>query len=57
MDVNIHKSWKPYLQSEFDKPYFKDLVNFVKTEYSSHKCFPPGKQIFSAFEHCHFNDV
>lgn len=57
MNVNIHESWKPYLQLEFDKPYFKELVNFVKAEYSSHKCFPPGKQIFSAFEHCHFDDV
>lgn len=57
MDVNIHQSWKPYLQTEFDKPYFKELVNFVKEEYKQHKCYPPGGQIFSAFEHCHFDDV
>lgn len=57
MKVNIHQSWEPCLQREFDKPYFKDLVNFVKTEYSMHKCFPPGQQIFNAFEHCQFNDV
>jgi len=57
MNVNIHQSWKPYLQTEFDKPYFKDLVNFVKAEYKQHKCYPPGLQIFSAFEHCHFDDV
>jgi uracil-DNA glycosylase len=57
MDVNIHQSWKPYLQTEFDKPYFKELVNFVKEEYKQHKCYPPGAQIFSAFEHCHFDDV
>jgi uracil-DNA glycosylase len=57
MNVNIHQSWKPYLQKEFDKPYFKDLAAFVKQEYKKHKCFPPGKQIFNAFEHCHFNDV
>lgn len=57
MNVNIHQSWKPYLQEEFNKPYFKDLVNFVKAEYSKHKCFPPGKQIFNAFEFCHFDAV
>ena len=57
MNVNIHQSWKPYLQQEFDKPYFKDLANFVKAEYSMHKCFPSGKQIFNAFEYCHFDDV
>ncbi|MBE9489372.1 MAG: uracil-DNA glycosylase [Bacteroidetes bacterium] len=57
MNINIHNSWKPYLQQEFDKPYFKGLVNFVKNEYSKHKCFPPGNQIFNAFEHCHFEDI
>ncbi|HEX9828210.1 MAG TPA: uracil-DNA glycosylase [Flavobacteriaceae bacterium] len=57
MDVNIHKSWKPYLQAEFDKPYFKDLANFVKNEYKQHRCYPPGSQIFNAFEHCHFDNV
>ncbi len=57
MNVTIHESWKPYLQNEFDKPYFKDLANFVKREYSQHRCYPPGKQIFNSFEHCHFDDV
>jgi len=57
MNVNIHESWKPYLNAEFDKPYFKNLASFVKEEYSKYQCFPPGKEIFNAFEHCHFNDV
>ena len=57
MSVNIHESWKPYLEEEFDKPYFKDLINFIRSEYKSQTCFPPGKQIFNAFNHCHFNDV
>lgn len=57
MNVDIHESWKPYLEAEFGKPYFKDLVSFIRTEYKSQTCFPPGKQIFNAFNHCHFNDV
>ncbi|WP_299547692.1 uracil-DNA glycosylase [Seonamhaeicola sp.] len=57
MNVEIHPSWKPYLEPEFNKPYFKDLVDFVKFEYKNHTCFPPGKKIFNAFNHCHFNDV
>ncbi len=57
MNVKIHESWKFYLQNEFEKPYFKDLTNFVKQEYAKHQCFPPGNQIFNAFEHCHFEDV
>ncbi len=57
MSVDIHESWKPYLKDEFNKPYFKDLISFVRFEYKSQTCYPPGKQIFNAFNHCHFDDV
>jgi uracil-DNA glycosylase len=57
MNVDIHPSWKPYLDAEFEKPYFKDLVEFVKLEYNNHQCFPKGSDIFSAFNHCHFEDI
>tara|TARA_R110000868_G_scaffold391920_2_gene662351 strand:+ start:5049 stop:5714 length:666 start_codon:yes stop_codon:yes gene_type:complete len=57
MDVNIHRSWKPHLEEEFRKPYFKDLMNFVKSEYKNNTCFPPENQIFNAFNYCHFEDV
>jgi uracil-DNA glycosylase len=57
MNVNIHHSWKPYLEPEFEKSYFKDLVQFVKSEYQSDLCFPPENQIFNAFNLCHFEDV
>src|SRR5690606_2121858 len=57
MNVDIHESWKPYLKEEFSKPYFEDLVDFVKNEYSKNQCFPPGKQIFNAFNACPFNNV
>lgn len=57
MQVEIHKSWNPYLQEEFEKTYFKELVEFVSSEYSNYRCFPDEKQIFTAFEHCHFEDT
>ncbi|WP_299113319.1 uracil-DNA glycosylase [uncultured Winogradskyella sp.] len=57
MNVDIHQSWKPYLQAEFSKSYFKELVEFVKKEYRTHKCFPKGSDIFNAFNHCSFDDV
>ncbi|WP_422104398.1 uracil-DNA glycosylase [Winogradskyella sp.] len=57
MNVDIHPSWKSHLQSEFDKPYFKELVDFVKAEYRTHKCFPKGSEIFNAFNQCTFDDV
>ena len=57
MNVDIHKSWKPLLQSEFKKTYFKELMEFVKNEYQSHTCYPPGKHIFAAFDWCAFDDL
>ena len=57
MDVKIESSWKEVLKEEFEKPYFKNLVEFVKSEYETQKVFPPGKQIFLAFEHTPFDEV
>ncbi len=57
MEVTIEPGWKAILKEEFEKPYFKNLVQFVKSEYTSTKCFPPGKQIFSAFNHTPFDKV
>lgn len=57
MEVDIHKSWKPFLKGEFAKPYFESLAQFVKEEYSQHTCYPSGNQIFSAFNHSSFEDT
>lgn len=57
MEVNIGDSWKRGLQPEFDKPYFYNLTNFVKEEYSKHTIYPPGKFIFHAFNTCPFDKV
>ncbi|WP_075343279.1 uracil-DNA glycosylase [Tenacibaculum agarivorans] len=57
MQVNIAESWKHILQEEFDKPYFIELANFVKSEYQNYTCYPKGSAIFSAFDYCEFNDV
>lgn len=57
MNVKIEESWKSRLQSEFSKPYFVDLVHFVKNEFATKKVFPPGSLIFSAFDKCTFDQV
>ncbi|MEP3836494.1 MAG: uracil-DNA glycosylase [Algibacter sp.] len=57
MNLEIHKSWQPYLKEEFTKSYYLDLLNFVKTEYNKHICYPTEEQIFNAFNYCHFEDV
>jgi uracil-DNA glycosylase len=51
MDVKIEQSWKQALQSEFEKPYFAELVRFLHNEKASGQViFPPGNRIFRAFE-------
>ena len=57
MDVKIAPSWKEVLHEEFEKDYFAGLVDFVKNEYRTQKIFPPGKEIFRAFDRCGFEDV
>ncbi len=57
MNVKIEQSWKNVLLEEFEKPYFKVLTDFVRKEYLSGRCFPPGQQIFAAFDHCPFSDL
>ena len=57
MDVKIEQSWKEYLVSEFEKPYFLNLVNFVKNEYATKTIYPKGSQIFNAFEKTPFDNV
>ena len=52
MNVTIHESWKKYLQTEFDKPYFKDLTQYVDYQYKTETCFPPEDLIFNAFNTC-----
>jgi uracil-DNA glycosylase len=57
MEVRIEESWKIRLDEEFTKPYFHSLIDFVKAEYSAHPVYPPGKEIFRAFDSCNFTDV
>jgi uracil-DNA glycosylase len=57
MEVKIAQSWKDRLSDEFSKPYFSTLIEFVRTEYLSATIYPPGKEIFRAFDCCDFNQV
>lgn len=57
MHFQLDKSWKVKLEEEFEKDYFKELISFVEGEYANNICFPPIKEVFNAFNHCHFDDV
>ena len=57
MNVKIEQSWKEVLQREFEQDYFCNLVAFVKQEYASGTVFPPGNEIFAAFDATPFDRV
>lgn len=51
MDVKIEESWKRALAAEFEKDYFAKLVEYLHAEKAAGvTVFPPGKDIFRAFE-------
>ena len=57
MNVKIEPSWGQQLQSEFEKPYFRELTDRVRQEYQTVACYPPGQLIFNAFNLCPFDKV
>lgn len=57
MDILIEQSWTTILQNEFDKPYFKELAQFIKIEYKNNTCYPKETHIFKAFNTCSFKNL
>ena len=57
MDVRIAQDWKEILSEEFSKPYFTELVEFVRAEYAAGEVFPKGSDIFRAFDKCPFDKL
>ncbi len=57
MNVSIEPGWHEALKEEFEEPYFLELVKFVKNEYNNNTVFPPGGQIFKAFDLCPIDQV
>ena len=56
-EVRIEPSWKQVLAEEFEKPYFKELTDFVKKEYTSGTVYPAPKDLFRAFDLTPFDQV
>lgn len=43
----VNLDWKPYLQEEFEKPYYKEITNFLKEQYNTKIIYPPQNKIFA----------
>ncbi len=57
MEVNMSSSWKHRLHQEFQKEYFKNLTEYVKSEYKKNVCYPTVGFIFAALNRCAFENV
>jgi uracil-DNA glycosylase len=55
--AEISGDWLPVLQEEFRKPYYKQLYEFVKSEYSTRTVYPPAGDIFNALHLTPLKDV
>lgn len=58
IEPQIEESWKIMMNDEFRKPYFTELKKFLLEEKKQGKViYPPGSQIFSAFNHTPYDKV
>jgi len=57
MDIQLPPSWQKVLADEFEKPYFKDLEQFVDGERQAHQVFPPPEDVFNAYKYTPYNKV
>ena len=57
INPNIEDSWKQVLYDEFNSDYFLELKSFLTEEKNNYIVFPPGSEIFAAFNYTSFNNV
>ncbi len=55
--VNIGNDWDNVLSDEWEKPYYKQLRAFLKSEYSTHRIYPDMYDIFNALKYTSFEDT
>ena len=53
----LPNQWQEVLQSEIEKPYFSELMDFVDNAYQTKTIYPPKEQIFNAFKECALDNV
>lgn len=53
----IGNKWDEILIKEYEKEYFKKLINFIKEEYKEKTIYPKQNEVFNAFRYTNFDDV
>lgn len=55
--VHIGNDWDEILADEWEKPYYQQLRQFLKNEYSTQKVYPHMNDIFNALKYTSFKDT
>lgn len=55
--IQIRRSWFELMSDEFNKPYFKQLQEFLAEEYARYTIYPSEDKIFNALNHLPFDKV
>ncbi|MFX3625042.1 MAG: uracil-DNA glycosylase [Ectobacillus sp.] len=53
----LHNDWQALLQEEFEKPYYRELREFLKQEYKTHAVYPKPDDIFNALHYTSYADT
>ncbi len=53
----LHNDWAPLLEPEFDKPYYKQLRQFLADEYRTQTIYPDMHHIFNALHTTGYKDT
>ncbi len=55
--MRINNEWDALLADEIKKDYYLRLREFLKSEYSTRRIYPPMNDIFNALRHTSYSDV
>lgn len=55
--AKLGNDWDNILADEWEKPYYKELRKFLKSEYSTRKIYPNMNDIFNALKYTAFADT
>ncbi len=55
--VRLNNDWDDILKDEWEKPYYRQLHNFLKEEYSTHRIYPDMHDIFNALKYTPFSNT
>ena len=57
MNYKVNNNWDIILKDEYEKEYFKNLLNYINEEYNNKTVYPLKENIFKALKYTDYNDI